>query len=115
MSLKPLDLDTAGTILDFSGGDPALKSLGKLQLEGAVALHSEHLQTSLGGTASAYTNSITHHCLATGLTHQTIVRCAIALAENFSDTADAIDCRPFFITGQQNPELALMVWMITNK
>lgn len=40
MKLRPLDLDTAGRILDFSGGDPALKDLGQLQLEGAVALHN---------------------------------------------------------------------------
>ena len=40
MSLKPLDLDTAGSILDFSGGKPELKALGKLQLEGTVALHN---------------------------------------------------------------------------
>jgi hypothetical protein len=40
VSIKPLDLATAGKILDFTGGDEALKSLGELQLEGAVALHN---------------------------------------------------------------------------
>ena len=40
MSLQPLDVATAGKILDLSGGDPALKSLGELQIEGAVALHN---------------------------------------------------------------------------
>ena len=48
MSLKPLDLDTASSILDFSGGDPALKSLGKLQLEGAVALHNMIADPKIG-------------------------------------------------------------------
>ena len=40
MSLKPIDLYTAYRILDFSGGDESLTSLGKLQLEGAVALYN---------------------------------------------------------------------------
>ena len=48
MSFKPLDLDTASCILDFSGGDPALKSLGKLQLEGAVALHNMIADPEIG-------------------------------------------------------------------
>ncbi|MCY4211688.1 MAG: DEAD/DEAH box helicase family protein [Gammaproteobacteria bacterium] len=40
MSLEPIDLSTARLILDFSGGDEKLKNLGKLQLEGAVALYN---------------------------------------------------------------------------
>ncbi|TGD72201.1 helicase [Mangrovimicrobium sediminis] len=40
MSARPLDLATAGEILDFTGGDESLASLGQLQLEGAVALHN---------------------------------------------------------------------------
>ena len=40
MKLEPLDLATAEEILDFSGGDSNLKSLGELQLKGAVALHN---------------------------------------------------------------------------
>ncbi|MFV8781895.1 DEAD/DEAH box helicase family protein [Microbulbifer sp. SA54] len=40
MSLRPIDLDTARRILDFSGGDKNLASLGELQLEGAVALYN---------------------------------------------------------------------------
>ncbi len=48
MSVKPLDLDTASCILDFSGGDPALKSLGKLQLEGTVALHNMIADPKIG-------------------------------------------------------------------
>ena len=40
MSLKPIDLRTACQILDFSGGDDNLASLGELQLEGAVALYN---------------------------------------------------------------------------
>jgi len=35
-----LDLATAKEIIDFSGGDPALKNLGDNQLKGAVALHN---------------------------------------------------------------------------
>ncbi|WP_019531284.1 DEAD/DEAH box helicase family protein [Dasania marina] len=48
MTLKPLDLDTANAILDFSGGDPALKNLGKLQLEGTVALHNMIADPKIG-------------------------------------------------------------------
>lgn len=48
MSLKPLDLDTAASILDFSGGDASLKSLGKLQLEGTVALHNMIADPKIG-------------------------------------------------------------------
>lgn len=48
MSLKPLDLSTARKILDFSGGQPELKSLGKLQLEGAVALHNMIVTPEIG-------------------------------------------------------------------
>ena len=40
MSLKPIDLKTARRILDFSGGDDRLASLGEMQLEGAVALYN---------------------------------------------------------------------------
>lgn len=40
MSLKPLDLATARSILDFTGGDSRLDDLGQLQIKGAVALHN---------------------------------------------------------------------------
>ena len=40
MSARALDLATAAEILDFTGGDESLASLGQLQLEGAVALHN---------------------------------------------------------------------------
>jgi hypothetical protein len=40
VNFAPLDLDTAGRILDFSGGDPELASLAEMQLEGAVSLHN---------------------------------------------------------------------------
>ena len=38
--MKPLDISTARQLIDFSGGEEALKSLGEMQLEGAVALHN---------------------------------------------------------------------------
>ena len=46
--MKPLDLATARRILDFSGGDPALKNLGKLQIKGAVAIHNMLADPSIG-------------------------------------------------------------------
>jgi hypothetical protein len=48
MSLRPLDLSTAGKILDFSGGHPDLTSLGKMQLEGAVAIHNMIADPAVG-------------------------------------------------------------------
>lgn len=48
MSLKPLDLDTANSILDFSGGNPLLEKLGNLQLQGAVALHNMIADPNIG-------------------------------------------------------------------
>ncbi len=38
--MKPLDIETAKLIVDFSGGQEALEDLGKDQLKGAVALHN---------------------------------------------------------------------------
>lgn len=38
--MQPIDLAAAQMLLDFSGGDPQLEALGKLQLEGAVALQN---------------------------------------------------------------------------
>ncbi|MCC5888904.1 MAG: DEAD/DEAH box helicase family protein [Gammaproteobacteria bacterium] len=38
--MQPIDLTTAGKLLDFSGGDSQLEALGTLQLEGAVALQN---------------------------------------------------------------------------
>lgn len=38
--MQPIDLTTARMLLDFSGGDPQLEALGRLQLEGAVALQN---------------------------------------------------------------------------
>lgn len=48
MSLKPIDLDTARQILDFSGRDESLASLGELQLEGAVALYNMIADPNVG-------------------------------------------------------------------
>lgn len=39
-NMQPIDLAAAQQLLDFSGGDPQLEALGKLQLEGAVALQN---------------------------------------------------------------------------
>ncbi len=38
--MTPLDISTANKLIDFSGGQDSLKPLGKMQLEGAVALHN---------------------------------------------------------------------------
>ena len=38
--MNPLDIKTAKSIIDFSGGLKSLEELGNLQLEGAVALHN---------------------------------------------------------------------------
>ncbi len=38
--MQPIDLTTARMLLDFSGGDPQLEALGRLQLEGAVVLQN---------------------------------------------------------------------------
>lgn len=40
MSLQGIDVRSARRILDFSGGDEALRTLGELQLRGAVALYN---------------------------------------------------------------------------
>ena len=48
MNPKPIDLDTARQILDFSGGNERLASLGELQLEGAVALHNMIADPNVG-------------------------------------------------------------------
>jgi hypothetical protein len=40
MPMRPLDIETAKAIIDFSGGQESLEELGNLQLEGAVALHN---------------------------------------------------------------------------
>lgn len=46
--MQPLDLATAEMLLDFSGGDPQLKELGRLQLEGAVALQNMLANPDIG-------------------------------------------------------------------
>ena len=38
--MRPLDLDTAERILNFSGGNPKLEELHSVQIKGAVALHN---------------------------------------------------------------------------
>ncbi len=48
MNPTSIDLDTARRILDFSGGDPRLASLGELQLEGAVALYNMIADPNVG-------------------------------------------------------------------
>lgn len=46
--MKPVDIETARLLLDFSGGDPQLKTLAKLQLEGAVALQNMLANPDIG-------------------------------------------------------------------
>ncbi|AMD00543.1 helicase-related protein [Halomonas chromatireducens] len=46
--MQPIDLTTAGKLLDFSGGDRQLETLGKLQLEGAVALQNMLVHPEVG-------------------------------------------------------------------
>lgn len=46
--MQPIDLETAHELLDFSGGDAALESLGQLQLTGAVALHNMLADPDIG-------------------------------------------------------------------
>jgi hypothetical protein len=46
--LKPLDLETAKKIIDFSGGDEALSNLAEIQISGAVALHNMIANSKLG-------------------------------------------------------------------
>ncbi len=46
--MKKLDMQTAREIIDFSGGEKDLENLGKIQLEGAVALHNMIADPSLG-------------------------------------------------------------------
>ena len=48
MSLRQLDLATAGRILDFTGGDSRLEDLGLLQIKGAVALHNMIADRAVG-------------------------------------------------------------------
>jgi len=38
--VKPIDLETARRLIDFSGGDESLKGLSEMQIEGAVALQN---------------------------------------------------------------------------
>ena len=38
--MEPIDLTSARMLLDFSGGDPQLEALARLQLQGAVALQN---------------------------------------------------------------------------
>tara|TARA_R110002049_G_C9166498_1_gene561476 strand:- start:18 stop:1067 length:1050 start_codon:yes stop_codon:yes gene_type:complete len=46
--MKPIDIATAQEILDFSGGDKSLEPLGRIQLEGAVALHNMLANPDIG-------------------------------------------------------------------
>jgi len=46
--MRPLDLETARQILDLSGGQDELKSLGETQLKGAVALYNMIADTDIG-------------------------------------------------------------------
>jgi len=38
--VNPIDLETAGCLIDFSGGDRSLERLAEVQIEGAVALQN---------------------------------------------------------------------------
>lgn len=38
--MEPIDLNSAARLVNFSGGDPQMEALGRLQLEGAVALQN---------------------------------------------------------------------------
>lgn len=46
--MQPIDLNSAAKLLDFSGGDDSLKSLGQLQLKGAVALQNMLVNPEVG-------------------------------------------------------------------
>jgi len=46
--MQPIDMATAEMLLDFSGGDPQLRELGRLQLEGAVALQNMLVNPEVG-------------------------------------------------------------------
>lgn len=48
MSIRPLDLDTAERILDFTGDDKKLNYLHSLQVKGAVALHNMIADPNVG-------------------------------------------------------------------
>ncbi len=48
MSIRPIDLDTARELLDFSGGDQDLINLGEQQLKGTVALHNMIAHPEIG-------------------------------------------------------------------
>lgn len=46
--MQPIDLSTAEMLLDFSGGDPQLSELSRLQLEGSVALQNMLVNPEIG-------------------------------------------------------------------
>lgn len=46
--MQPIDLATAGMLLDFSGGDRQLEDLGLLQMRGAVALQNMLVNPEVG-------------------------------------------------------------------
>ncbi|MCJ8311748.1 MAG: DEAD/DEAH box helicase [Pseudomonadales bacterium] len=46
--MNVLDLETAGTILDFSGKQASLENLGEIQKQGAVALHNMIADKNIG-------------------------------------------------------------------
>jgi len=46
--MKPLDIETAEAIIDFSGGKPSMQDLANLQLEGTVALHNMIADPDIG-------------------------------------------------------------------
>ena len=48
VAMQPVDLASAQKLLDFSGGDPSLNALAKLQLEGAVALQNMLVNPDVG-------------------------------------------------------------------
>ena len=81
----------------------------------AVPLHTKHLQTRVNRTTSTDTYCVTKAALATGLANQAILGRAVSLLQDFSHTNHAICCRPLFITGQQNANLAGMIRVRLNK
>ncbi len=46
--MKPIDLETARRLIDFSGGDESLKGLSEMQIEGAVALQNMIVDPEVG-------------------------------------------------------------------
>ena len=46
--MKPIDLETARRLIDYSGGDASLKGLSEMQIEGAVAVQNMIVDPEIG-------------------------------------------------------------------